>query len=134
VARQLKQNTARGAQIAKPPLLKIFASQCIVLAVLSLGLLLVNVTTAYSVLLGGMVCIFPNVYFAFLAFRHSGASAAEAVAKSLYRGEVGKFLLTAVLFACVFVLIRPLSVGALFTTFIAMMVLNWVLVHRLSSF
>lgn len=130
----MKQNTARGAQITKPPLLKIFASQCVVLAALSLGFLFVDVTTAYSVLLGGMVCIFPNAYFAFLAFRHSGARAARDVAKSLYRGEVGKFILTAVLFACVFVLIKPLSVGALFAMFIAMMILNGFLVHRMSSF
>ncbi len=134
MARQLKENTARGASIAKPPLLKIFASQCSVLVAVSVGLLFVDVTMAYSVLLGGIVCIFPNAYFSFLAFRYSGARAAEDVAKSLYRGEMGKFILTAALFACVFVLIKPLLVGALFTMFIAMMILNWFLVYRLSKF
>lgn len=130
----MKQNTGFGALIVKPPLLKIYLGQCSVLAVLTAGLFFVDVTTAYSVLLGGMVSILPNTYLGAMAFRHSGARAAQEVATSLYRGEVGKFVLTAVFFACIFVFIKPLSVGALFTTFIAMMVLNWFLVHRLSNF
>ena len=134
MARPLKQNTGFGALIVKPPLLKIYLGQCSVLAVLTAGLFFVDVTTAYSVLLGGMVSILPNTYLGAMAFRHSGARAAQEVATSLYRGEVGKFVLTAVFFACIFVFIKPLSVGALFTTFIAMMVLNWFLVHRLSNF
>ena len=134
MARPLKQNTGFGAPIVKPPLLKIYLGQCSVLAVLTAGLFFVDVTTAYSVLLGGMVSILPNTYFGAMAFRHSGARAAQEVATSLYRGEVGKFVLTAVFFACIFVFIKPLSVGALFTTFIAMMALNWFLVHRLSNF
>lgn len=134
MARPLKQNTGFGAPIVKPPLLKIYLGQCSVLAVLTAGLFFVDVTTAYSVLLGGMVSILPNTYLGAMAFRHSGARAAQEVATSLYRGEVGKFVLTAVFFACIFVFIKPLSVGALFTTFIAMMVLNWFLVHRLSNF
>ena len=134
MARPLKQNTGFGAPIVKPPLLKIYLGQCSVLAVLTAGLFFVDVTTAYSVLLGGMISILPNTYLGAMAFRHSGARAAQEVATSLYRGEVGKFVLTAVFFACIFVFIKPLSVGALFTTFIAMMVLNWFLVHRLSNF
>lgn len=130
----MKQNTGFGAPIVKPPLLKIYLGQCSVLAVLTAGLFFVDVTTAYSVLLGGMISILPNTYLGAMAFRHSGARAAQEVATSLYRGEVGKFVLTAVFFACIFVFIKPLSVGALFTTFIAMMVLNWFLVHRLSNF
>lgn len=134
MAKQLKQNSAHGARITKPPFLKIYASQLIVLAVVSVGLLFVDFTMAYSVLLGGLISIVPNTYFAILAFRYSGARAASNVAKSLYFGEVGKFILTATLFACVFVLVRPLVASALFAAFIAMMVLNWFLVLRLSNF
>ena len=134
MAKQLKQNSARGARITKPPFLKIYASQTIVLVVIAAGLLFVNSTMAYSVLLGGLISIVPNTYFAILAFRYSGARAANNVAKSLYFGEVGKFVLTATLFACVFVLVRPLAAAALFAAFIVMMVLNWVLVLRLSNF
>lgn len=134
MAKQLKQKSARGAQIAKPPFFKIYASQFIVLVLVTAGLHFVNHTMAYSVLLGGLISIVPNTYFALLAFRYSGARAANDVAKSLYLGEVGKFVLTATLFACVFVLVKPLIVAPLFAAFIAMMVLNWVLVLRLSNF
>lgn len=132
VAKQLKDDTARGAQIAKPPFKRIFTGQCTVLVCMSAGLLLVDVVIAYSTLLGGLISVAPNVYFASLGFRYSGARAANDVAKSLYRGEVGKFVLTALLFACVFVLVKPLSAAALFATFIFMMVLNWVLLVRFS--
>lgn len=132
VAKQLEERTARGAQIAKPPFKRIFITQCLVLVCVSAGLLLRDLVTAYSALLGGLIVVAPNVYFASLAFRYSGARAANDVAKSLYRGEVGKFVLTAILFACVFALVKPLSAAALFATFIMMMVLNLFLVLRMT--
>lgn len=130
----MSKNTERGAKIAKPPFLRIFASQLIVLVMVSAGLLFADGVLAYSVLLGGMISIVPNGYFATLAYRYSGARAATDVARSLYRGEVGKFVLTAIMFACVFVLVKPLSTAALFTMFILMTVLNWILVLRMSKF
>ncbi len=99
MAKQLKHTTARGAPIAKPPLLRIYASQCVVLVGVTVGLLLINTVVAYSALLGGLIAVVPNIYFASLAFRYSGARAANDVAKSLYVGEVGKFVLTAMAFA-----------------------------------
>lgn len=59
---------------------------------------------------------------------------ANDVTRSLYLGEMGKFVLTAVLFACVFALVKPLSVAILFTSFIFMTVLNSILVLRMSKF
>ena len=90
--------------------------------------------SAYSVLLGGLISIVPNSYLASLAYRFTGARAASDVAGSLYRGEVGKFVLTAVMFALVFVMVKPLSAPALFAAFILTTVLNWVLVLRMSKF
>jgi F0F1-type ATP synthase assembly protein I len=40
-------------------------------------------------------------------------------------------VLTAVLFASVFALVKPLSAGTLFAVFILMMALNWILSLRL---
>ena len=134
MAKQLQRDTARGAHIAKPPLIRIYTIECIVLVVVSAALLLSSQVLAYSALLGGLISVVPNVYFASLAFRFSGARAASDVAKSLYRGEIGKCVLTAILFACVFVLVKPLSAGSLFAMFIFMMVLNWVLLVRFSRF
>ena len=133
MARQLKDKTAGGARIAKPPFIRIFIILCVVLACTSAGLMFVDKVIAYSALLGGLILVAPNLYFASSGFRDSGARPANEVAKSLYRAEAGKFVLTAVAFACVFILVKPLSAGALFAMFIFMMVLNWVLVVRLGQ-
>ncbi len=130
---QLGIKTMHGAKIQKPPFLRIYASQCVVLVCISTVLLFADRVIAYSSLLGGIISIGPNIYFARLAFRFTGASAANDVTSSLYVGEVGKFVLTAVLFACVFVLIKPLSTAMLFTSFIFMTALNLVLVLRMSK-
>lgn len=131
--KQLKQHAARGASIAKPALLPIFAVQGAVLLLASVGLLFVDITLAYSVLLGGLISILPNIYFARWAFRFSGAQAAAEVARSFYRGEAGKFVLTVCLFAGVFNAVKPLAIEAFFLTYIFMMVLNWFLALRLSK-
>ncbi len=127
---QLKQVTARGAQLTKPPLLRLFCVQTIVLLVITATLLLIQWVTAYSALLGGLIAIVPNAYFARWAFRFSGAQVAVEVAQSFYRGEAGKFLLTAVLFASVFALVKPLDAVAVFLTYVFMVALNWILALR----
>lgn len=125
----------RGANITKPPLVRIYASQCVVLLVIVSTIFIVtDWITAYSSLVGGMISIGPNIYFVRLAFRYTGASVAADVTRSLYLGEMGKFVLTAVLFACVFVFIKPLSIVILFASFIFMTVLNVILVLRMSRF
>lgn len=111
----------------------IYGIQFGVLAVLSASLLFVDMTMAYSALLGGLISIGPNFYFACSAFRYSGARAAQHIARSIYRGEVLKFLLSAALFACVFVLIKPLAAGTLFAAFILATVVNTILVVKLGK-
>lgn len=120
--------SAHSAQLAKPPLARIFTIQSIVLLLGVAGLFFINKTQAYSALFGGLISIVPNMYFARWAFRYSGARAAHKIARSFYRGEAGKFLLTVMLFAGVFVLVTPLGVVALFLAYIVMMVFNWLLI------
>lgn len=133
VASQLSKQTARGARIAKPPILKIYGIQCVILLVFCSGLWIVNLTVAYSALLGGLISIGPNIYFACSAFRYAGARAAQDIARSMYRGEVLKFMLSAALFAMVFVLVRPLAAGTLFAAFILTTVVNTILVVKLGK-
>jgi ATP synthase protein I len=110
--------------------MRVFVIQLVGLAVLSAGLLTVNLTQAYSVLLGGLISIIPNAYFTRWAFRYSGARAAGDVARSFYRGEAGKFVLTVVMFAGVFILVKPLTVELIFGAYILMTIVNWVLALR----
>jgi len=72
---------------------------------------------AVSALLGGMVAVIPN---AFLAARLlSAANTAPAILRSAWLGEIGKLLLTILLFGVIFASVRPISVMAVFGGFIA---------------
>lgn len=86
---------------------------------------------AYSALLGGLIFIGPQHYFACWAFRFSGARAAKRVVYAFYWGEAGKFLLTVMLFAMVFVVFSRIHVVALLSTYLAMVGLHWMLTHRI---
>lgn len=129
----MKQYAARGALISRPALFPVFLTQLAILLLVAVGLFFVDVTLGYSVLLGGLVCVLPNIYFARWAFRYSGAQAASEVARSFYRGEAGKFVLTVCLFAGIFNAVKPLAIEAFFLMYVIMMVLNWMLALRLSK-
>lgn len=120
-----------GANIARPPLGRLYATQVIVLAVVVAGLGWVDTTMAYSALLGGFISIGPNSYFARQAFRFRGAQASPLVARSFYLGETGKFMLTAAAFAAVFAAVKPLNATALWAAFLGMTASHWFMWHRL---
>lgn len=107
-----------GAAIARPPLWKLYALQTGILLTISVSLLLIEPITAYSVLLGGLISIAPNSYFARQAFRYRGARAASYIARGFYQGEAGKFALTATAFAVVFATVKPLNMAALWGAYL----------------
>lgn len=61
-----------------------------------------GVLAGWSAILGGMVSVVPNAYFAYRFFQYHGANAANQIVKSFYRGEASKLLMTMVLFTLVF--------------------------------
>ncbi|HLF12429.1 MAG TPA: ATP synthase subunit I [Gammaproteobacteria bacterium] len=73
---------------------------------------------AASALLGGFVAVVPNGFLAarLLAPR---ADSARALMRSAWLGEIGKILLTALLFGVIFGVVRPISPLAVFGGFIA---------------
>ena len=77
---------------------------------------------AYSIALGGLVAIVPG---AFLAWRmgYQVASSGQAL-RSLVMGQVGKLGITVVMFAAVFVWIRPLNALMFFVALVLIMLLN----------
>ena len=79
----------------------------------------------YSGLLGGMIAWLPNCYFAYKAFRFSGARAAREIVRSFYAGEAGKLILTAVLFALAFAGVKPLMAPALFGVYLLTLMVSW---------
>lgn len=71
-----------------------------------------------SALAGAGIAVIGQAVFVFFAFRHAGAAFTRQIAQGFYRGEAGKFVLTALLFAAVFTGFKTVQPGWLFTSFI----------------
>lgn len=84
----------------------------------AISLLFSGSIIAYSVLLGGLISALPNSYFALHAFKFRGARNADKIVKGFIRGELGKIVITVVLFAFAFALITSLNEGALIIGFV----------------
>ncbi|HLS97178.1 MAG: ATP synthase subunit I [Porticoccaceae bacterium] len=113
--------------IAKPPLWRISGLQLLALSVLSAGLLPLGPVQSYSLLAGGLIHIAGTAYFASLAFRHQGARQLGRTVRSMYRGETGKIMLSALFFIAVFLFVKPLGVFAFFCGYGAMVVVHaWI--------
>lgn len=117
--------------LAKPRLKWVFIWQVVVLLVAVLAsLMFFNWVVAYSVLIGGIILLVPNIYFAVRVFQYSGAGMAAAVMQSFYRAEAGKFILSLLLFAAVFSLVKPLNIVAVFSTYLFLALLHTVLIVK----
>lgn len=93
-------------------------------AALSLGLagllgIFQGRVVAVSWLLGGMVAVLPNAFLAARVLAPRAGTSARALLGAVWFGEIGKLLLTAVLFGVVFASIRPQAPLAVFGGFIA---------------
>lgn len=85
---------------------------------------------AKSVWLGAAIAVLPAAFMAWAVFRFRKGTAPREGTRAVYRGELGKFLLTAVLFALAFVEAQPVSAAALFPAFLAALVIQWGLAAR----
>jgi ATP synthase protein I len=111
----------RGAAIAR--------AVCLVqLVILALAALLVGVTwgrpQAIAAGYGGLVAVVPTAYFALQALILSEGKAPAKVVGAFYRGEAGKFVLTAALFAIGVKLFAP-DFLYLMCTFVACQLVYW---------
>jgi ATP synthase protein I len=73
---------------------------------------------ATSALLGGMVAVVPNAFLAARLLQPSTPDAASLL-RSAWIGEIGKVVLTALLFGVIFAMLRPIAPLAVFGAFIA---------------
>lgn len=107
------------------PVFRIILLQLIgTVAIAAIVLVLQDSLSAYSALLGGLVCVIPS---AFLAFRFVNALdiARDRVFRYLMLGELGKLVLSGILFTLVFVYIDPLETVWFFVSFIGVQALHW---------
>lgn len=105
--------------IKAPPIYKVVASQFIAVGVIAtVGYATLGWTSAYSLLLGGLICAIPNAYFTSKAFRYRGARAAQEFVRTFYAGKAVKLLLMCAGFALTFKFVNPLSPTATFSGFV----------------
>ena len=103
-------------------------------SIISLVVIIVHkfdAVAGYSALFGGLVFLIPNVYFTACTFRYSGKLADRMVLQNFYKGETGKFLLSCLGFAVVFVLVKPVNVAALFATYICLTLVQCFVIFKL---
>jgi ATP synthase protein I len=72
-----------------------------------------------SALLGGAAVVVPNAFLAARLLQPSRDESAEAMMRAAWVGEMGKLLLTAVLFGVIFGVVRPIEPPAVFAGLIA---------------
>lgn len=81
---------------------------------------------ALSALKGGVAGLLPNAWFAWRAFMFRGGRFRHQMIRSFYRAQVGKHLITLMLFTGIFVVSPPQSPGWLFVTFALVQSVYWI--------
>lgn len=118
--------------IPRPPLLRITLIQLLIAVLSSLVVLSKGSVASYSLIAGCLIHIIGTAYFAMQAYRHQGASRSRAMVQKMYQGETGKILLSAALFAAVFVTVKPLNIVFVFAGYILMVVVHTVLFVKMT--
>ena len=85
-----------------------------------------DLTVAKNAASGALIGWLGSVYFAWQAFRQSGATASRSILGGFYRGMIGKFVIVVVGFSMVFAMVRPLSAGAVLIGFALVQLMAWV--------
>ena len=84
-----------------------------------------NKFAASSFIVGGVICVLPNIYLYRRVFAHFGAQAAKKIVRAFYWGEAIKLVLTGCLFAFA-ILIPWMKAMWLFLGYIAAQCGFWV--------
>ncbi|TYK65033.1 ATP synthase subunit I [Colwellia echini] len=105
--------------------------QTTLITVISLIVILIiyifwGVESAKSALLGGIVGIIPNLFFAYKAFKYAGARSSKKVVESFFSGVKQKMAIMAVLLGLTlkFVTISPLPFFSLFCLVMALPIIT----------
>lgn len=108
--------------------LQTVAVQLLVTLVISALALAINNQIAISLFTGGIICVTANLWLALVAFRPPLGASTQKILAAFYVGELGKFVITALLFLLAFKQI------ALFksATYAATMILAYVLVQAIA--
>lgn len=81
--------------------------------------------SAYSFFLGAIASVIPSAYMAFRVFGGKKVRPAQEIAKSFYKGEAGKLIITAIMMSLIFSLVKPLAAGFFFAGFGLIVLSHW---------
>ncbi|WP_058534287.1 F0F1 ATP synthase subunit I [Legionella saoudiensis] len=112
-------------QLSKRGIVRLWLVQLgITLVLAAICALAYGTNAATSALLGGMVCVIPNAYFARKLFKYQGARSAKKIVNSFYKGEAIKIILSIMLFTAVFVWVK-ITPLAFFASYILILMTHW---------
>ncbi|AWM81613.1 hypothetical protein DKL61_15410 [Gammaproteobacteria bacterium ESL0073] len=104
---------------------KLLLAQVLMSVVIAVVFLLAEgINAAGNAMLGGLIVLLPNIYFALKAFRYFGAQSALAITLAFWSGEMGKYVLTVGLFVFVFLVVKPNNFIALFMGYFAVLMVS----------
>ena len=101
--------------------------QSVILLVLCAVAVFIDVVAAYSMLIGGLIYLVPNTYFAKKHFNKQIQRSAQGTLAELYASQIWKMALMAISFSLAFVLVKPISVFSLFAMLILLQVSNLIM-------
>ena len=81
--------------------------------------------SAYSFFLGAIASVIPSAYMAIKVFGGKKVRPAQEIAKSFYKGEAGKLIITALMMSLIFSLVKPLAAGFFFAGFGMTVLSHW---------
>ncbi|GGO77352.1 F0F1 ATP synthase subunit I [Marinobacterium nitratireducens] len=94
-------------------------------------LLLTGRVEAWSALLGSLIYLVPNLYFALRTLSRRHGLSGPKVLAAMYIGQIWKMALAILGFSLVFVLVEPISPFSLFGAFILQQILGWIAYARM---
>ncbi|MCW9012557.1 MAG: ATP synthase subunit I [Gammaproteobacteria bacterium] len=111
---------ASTAQVRRILLIQLMAS-----IVISALLLVFDQGYFWSALAGGLIATLANGYFAWKVFHKQVETEPEKILACYYGAEVGKIILTVMLFTAAMVMIKPLNIIALMGVFLFNTMIPW---------
>lgn len=107
---------------AKARYFKVLKYQLGILLVLSAVVVVIDFVAAYSMLIGGLIYLIPNTYFANKHFKKQIERSAQRTLAELYASQIWKVALMVISFSLAFMLVKPISVFSLFAMLILLQV------------
>lgn len=90
------------------------------------GWLIHDIVAAKSAALGALVYWLASSYFAWQAFKSSGARASRQILSNMYLGLIGKFVIVVVGLILILRLVSPINMVAVLCGFMLIQAMSWV--------